>query len=112
MFNTTQDIFYLVLSFCVLWFTVFLCWFLYYLIKTIKQANEIVVDVREQLAKITGLLGLLKSKMVAEGIKTTKSVYDLAVKEKIDLPLTTQVYKVLYEKKELKKAIKDLITLI
>ena len=50
--------------------------------------------------------------MVAEGIKTTKSVYDLAVKEKIDLPLTTQVYKVLYEKKELKKAIKDLITLI
>jgi len=50
--------------------------------------------------------------MVAEGIKTTKSVYDLAQKEKIDLPLTTQVYKVLYEKKDLKKAIKDLITLI
>lgn len=50
--------------------------------------------------------------MVAEGIKTTKSVYDLAVKENIDLPLTTQVYKVLYEKKDLKKAIKDLITLI
>ena len=43
--------------------------------------------------------------MVAEGIKTTKAIYDLAIKEKIDLPLTTQVYKVLYEKK-------DLITLI
>ncbi|GAI74585.1 unnamed protein product, partial [marine sediment metagenome] len=28
--------------------------------------------------------------MIAEGIKTTKSVYDLAVKEKIDLPLTKQ----------------------
>ncbi|MEA2036548.1 MAG: NAD(P)H-dependent glycerol-3-phosphate dehydrogenase [Nanoarchaeota archaeon] len=50
--------------------------------------------------------------MVAEGIKTTKAVYDLAQKEKIDLPLTTQVYKVLYEKKDLKKAVKDLITLI
>ncbi len=50
--------------------------------------------------------------MVAEGIKTTKSVYDLAVKEKIDLPLTKQIYHVLYDKKELKKAIKDLITLI
>jgi len=50
--------------------------------------------------------------MVAEGIKTTKSVYDLAIKEKINLPLTTQVYKVLYEKKDLKKAVKDLITLI
>jgi len=50
--------------------------------------------------------------MVAEGIKTTKSVYDLAKKENLDLPLTNQVYKVIYEKKELKKAIKDLITLI
>jgi len=50
--------------------------------------------------------------MIAEGIKTAKSVYDLAMKENIDLPLTTQVYKVLYEKKDLKKAIKDLITLI
>jgi len=50
--------------------------------------------------------------MIAEGIKTTKAVYDLAQKQKIDLPLTTQVYKVLYEKKELKKAMKDLITLI
>jgi len=50
--------------------------------------------------------------MVAEGIRTAKSVYDLAKKENIDLPLTTQVYKVLYEKKDLKKAISDLITLI
>ncbi len=50
--------------------------------------------------------------MIAEGIKTAKSVYDLAVKENIDLPLTNQVYKVLYEKKDLKEAIKDLITLI
>jgi len=49
---------------------------------------------------------------VAEGVKTAKAVYDLSVKEGIDLPLTTQVYNVLYEKKELKKAIKDLITLI
>lgn len=50
--------------------------------------------------------------MIAEGVKTTKAVYDLAKKNNIDIPLTTQVYKVLYEKKELKKAIKDLITLI
>ena len=50
--------------------------------------------------------------MIAEGVKTAKSVYDLAQKNNIDLPLTTQVYKVLYEKKDLKKAIKDLIRLI
>src|SRR3989338_3246269 len=45
--------------------------------------------------------------MVAEGIKTSKAVHDLAVKNNLDLPLTNQVYKVLYEEKELKNAIKD-----
>ena len=50
--------------------------------------------------------------MVAEGIKTTKSVYDYSVANSIDMPLTTQVYKVLYERKDLGEAIRDLITLI
>jgi len=50
--------------------------------------------------------------MVAEGVRTTKAVYEFSRKNNIDMPLTSQVYKVLYEKKELKKAISDLITLI
>ena len=50
--------------------------------------------------------------MVAEGIATTKSVYEYSIKRGINMPLTTQVYKVLYERKELKKAISDLIRLI
>ena len=50
--------------------------------------------------------------MIAEGIKTTKAVYDFSQKHNINMPLTTQVYKVLYESKDLKKAISDLIRLI
>ena len=50
--------------------------------------------------------------MIAEGIKTCKAVYEFSQKNDINLPLTTQVYKVLYEKKELSKAVKDLIKLI
>jgi glycerol-3-phosphate dehydrogenase (NAD(P)+) len=50
--------------------------------------------------------------MVAEGILTTKAVYEFCRKNKIDLPLTGQVYKVLFEKKDLHKAIEDLIMLI
>lgn len=70
--------------------------------------------VGEKIAEGKGFEGIKKEMrgMIAEGIKTTRSVYDLAQKENIDLPLTTQVYKVLYEKKDLRKAIKDLITLI
>jgi glycerol-3-phosphate dehydrogenase (NAD(P)+) len=50
--------------------------------------------------------------MVAEGISTAKAIHELSVKNNIKMPLTEQVYKVLYEKKDLKKAIKDLIDLI
>ena len=47
--------------------------------------------------------------MVAEGVKTAKSVYDYSVANKIDLPLTKQVYKLLYENKDMQTAIKDLL---
>lgn len=50
--------------------------------------------------------------MVAEGVKTVKAVYELAKKEGIDLPLTNQAYKVLYESKNIKEAVKDLVRLI
>lgn len=46
---------------------------------------------------------------VAEGIETTKAVYELSRKNNIDMPLTTEIYKVLFEKKNLKEAISDLI---
>ncbi len=50
--------------------------------------------------------------MVAEGIKTTKAVYEFSVKHNIYMPLTKQVYHVLYDKKDLKKAVADFIRFI
>lgn len=50
--------------------------------------------------------------MVAEGIKTTKAVYEFSVKNRIYMPLTKQVYHVLFDKKDLKKAISDFIRFI
>ena len=47
--------------------------------------------------------------MVAEGIKTTKAVFEFAKKHKLDMPLTRQAYHVLYENKNIKAAIKDLL---
>lgn len=49
-------------------------------------------------------------KMVAEGITTTLSVRQLAKKEKIEMPISEQVYQVLYENKEPKRALQDLMT--
>lgn len=53
---------------------------------------------------------LAEMKMVAEGVKTTKSVHDLSLREKVDMPLAEEVYRVLYEEKDPKKALHDLMT--
>ncbi len=50
-----------------------------------------------------------KMTMVAEGVETTKSVYQLANKNNIDMPITTQIYKALYENKSPIEAVKDLM---
>jgi len=47
--------------------------------------------------------------MIAEGIQTTKAVYEFSKKNNLYLPLTKQVYEVLYKNKDLKQAIYDLL---
>ena len=56
-------------------------------------------------------LGQIKNemKMVAEGIKTTKSVYDLAQKLQIEMPILDQVHGILYEGKKCSEAVKALL---
>ncbi|MDI1481880.1 NAD(P)H-dependent glycerol-3-phosphate dehydrogenase [Polyangium sp. y55x31] len=46
---------------------------------------------------------------VAEGVKTAKSAYDLGVKLDVDMPITTEVYRVLYEQKPPLQAVVDLM---
>lgn len=48
-------------------------------------------------------------KMVAEGVVTAKSVYMIANEHNIDMPIVTEVYKVLYENKSPLEAVKDLM---
>jgi glycerol-3-phosphate dehydrogenase (NAD(P)+) len=47
---------------------------------------------------------------VAEGVRTAKSARDLSLKLGIDMPITSEVYKVLYENKPVKQAVYDLMT--
>jgi glycerol-3-phosphate dehydrogenase (NAD(P)+) len=50
-----------------------------------------------------------KMVMVAEGVETTKSTYALAQKYHIEMPITTEVYKTLFEGKPVKEAARDLM---
>ncbi len=47
--------------------------------------------------------------MVAEGVETTKSVYQLALKFDIEMPISAEVYRALFEGKPPLKAVKDLM---
>lgn len=50
-----------------------------------------------------------KIKMVVEGIPTTKSVYELAKAKNIELPITNEIYKVLFENKDCSESVNDLM---
>lgn len=47
---------------------------------------------------------------VAEGVKTTKSAYELAHRLGIDMPIIGEVYRVLYEDKPVQQAVRDLMS--
>ncbi len=47
---------------------------------------------------------------VAEGVKTTKSLYNLSQKLDVELPITEQVYSILYEGKDPAVAVRDLMS--
>lgn len=50
-----------------------------------------------------------KIKMVVEGIPTTKAVYELAKDKNIELPITNEIYNVLFKNKDCSESVKDLM---
>ena len=47
---------------------------------------------------------------VAEGVVTTRSAYELAQKLEVEMPITEAIYRVLYEGKDYRLAVQDLLT--
>lgn len=57
---------------------------------------------------LTQILGEMNE--VAEGVKTAKSTYHLAEREKVDMPICREVYRIIYEEKPPAQALKDLMS--
>ena len=67
--------------------------------------------VGEQIGKGRPLQEILdEMKMVAEGVKTTLSAYEISQKSKVEMPITEQIYYVLFENKPAQQAMIDLMT--
>ncbi|MCX5667955.1 MAG: NAD(P)-dependent glycerol-3-phosphate dehydrogenase [Candidatus Omnitrophica bacterium] len=65
----------------------------------------------EEIGKGKSLKEALKeTEMVVEGVATTESAYELAKKHKVEMPIIGEIYKVLYEGKDPKEGVHDLMT--
>lgn len=52
----------------------------------------------------------VETSMVVEGIRATKAAYQLAANYDVDMPITSQIYQVLYQNKSPKDAVLELMT--
>ncbi len=64
MFNTSIDIFYLVLSICLVFFTGFFVWAIFYVVQILKQGNEVIAELRVKLAELEEALLNIKDRVV------------------------------------------------
>jgi glycerol-3-phosphate dehydrogenase (NAD(P)+) len=58
--------------------------------------------------KLKDILGGMR--MVAEGIRTTKALQALAREKKVEMPITEKVYEILYEGKDPREAVSELMS--
>lgn len=66
--------------------------------------------VGEQIAKGQRLTSIIKRmQMVAEGVSTTKAAYELSKRYNVEMPITKEIYRVLYKHKSPQKAVSDLM---
>lgn len=65
----------------------------------------------EEIGRGKKLAEVLKeTSMVVEGVATAKACHDLGRKYRVEMPITEEIYRVLYENKDPKKAVHDLMT--
>ena len=67
--------------------------------------------VGEEIGKGKTLVSILdKMDMVAEGIRTTQSAYDLSKKYQVEMPISEGVYQILFNEKNPKEIVSELMT--
>ncbi|MFW6147858.1 MAG: NAD(P)H-dependent glycerol-3-phosphate dehydrogenase [Thermodesulfobacteriota bacterium] len=64
-----------------------------------------------QIAEGRSVSGIVSSmKMIAEGVETTKAAFLLAQKMEVEMPITSEVYRIIYEGKDPREAVRELMT--
>lgn len=61
--ESSKDILYIVIAFCVVWLTIFLCWFVYSLVRILREVNHTMRDARHVLEVLDRFLNFVKDKV-------------------------------------------------
>jgi len=61
--ESSKDILYLVIAFCILWVTVFLCWMFYYTARILRNASQIIEEFRLKLQNLTEAINHVRNKV-------------------------------------------------
>ena len=59
----SKDILYMVLAFCALWFTVFLCFALYQVARLMKRMQELSAHLREKADEVLNSINTIRIKI-------------------------------------------------
>ena len=60
---STKDLLYLIISFCIIWLTFFLCWMLYYFMRLLRNTNTIVEEFRVRLQGLAETIDYIRGKV-------------------------------------------------
>lgn len=63
LIQNSHDLLNIVLAFCFLWLTIFIAWFIYYLVMIMRQAFLVTKEMRARINKVDEVLGALKEKI-------------------------------------------------
>ena len=74
MLETSKDLLNLVIAFCLLWFTIFLCWMIYYVALIFKRIHEVMEKVTTTLDAVSGFFTHAKDKLTNLGSTISTAV--------------------------------------
>ncbi len=63
MLETSLDLLYIIIAFCVLWLTIFTSWWLFYVIMIMRRAYQITTSIKKKLKMLDDLTKSAKDKL-------------------------------------------------
>jgi hypothetical protein len=58
----TQDILYIVLMFCALWFTAFACWLIFQVVSVVRRAHEVLAGLERKIDLLERSVSAIKTR--------------------------------------------------